>query len=414
MANFKYKAINSEGQRIEGSQSADSESQVREMLLSNQYYPLSIEKENSKNKSSFSFDRKVKLKDIAVFCRQFYVMLDSGLSIGKTLNILIEQGEKPKLREALIGVNSDIKRGETLASSMGKRKDVFPKLLTSMIDAGERSGNLDIILKRMAEYYEKETKIRGKIKSAMIYPIVLGVVAIIAITFILTFVMPTFVQMFEENNVELPMSTKMVLGTSKMLGKYGVIFFLVLVIGIILLGKYLKGEEGQYKLSVINLKLPVIKKLTQKIVVSRFTRTMGIVSSSGMSLVTSLEIVASVVGNKIAEKELLKVKEKVLKGEGLGDSIMNIKIFPPMLASMVKVGEEAGSLDSILDKTADFYDDELEREIQTATALIEPVMIVIMGVIIGFLLISILTPMFKMYKLHIILRRKTNEYKKTK
>lgn len=397
MANFKYKAINSEGQRIEGSQSADSESQVREMLLSNQYYPLSIEKENSKNKSSFSFDRKVKLKDIAVFCRQFYVMLDSGLSIGKTLNILIEQGEKPKLREALIGVNSDIKRGETLASSMGKRKDVFPKLLTSMVDAGERSGNLDIILKRMAGYYEKETKIRGKIKSAMIYPIVLGVVAIIAITFILTFVMPTFVQMFEENNVELPMSTKMVLGTSKMLGKYGIIFFLVLVIGIILLGKYLKSEEGQYKLSVINLKLPVIKKLTQKIVVSRFTRTMGIVSSSGMSLVTSLEIVASVVGNKIAEKELLKVKEKVLKGEGLGDSIMNIKIFPPMLASMVKVGEEAGSLDSILDKTADFYDDELEREIQTATALIEPAMIVIMGVIIGFLLISILTPMFKMY-----------------
>ncbi|HBI6974663.1 type II secretion system F family protein [Clostridium perfringens] len=397
MANFKYKAINSEGQRIEGSQSADSESQVREMLLSNQYYPLSIEKENSKNKISFSFNRKVKLKDIAIFCRQFYVMLDSGLSIGKALNILIEQGEKPKIREALIGVNGDLKRGETLASSMRKRKDVFPNLLTSMIDAGERSGNLDIILKRMSEYYEKETKIRGKIKSAMIYPIVLGVVAIIAITFILTFVMPTFVQMFEENNVDLPMSTKMVLGTSKMLGKYGIIIFLILVTAIILLGKYLKSEEGQYKLSIINLKIPVIKKLTQKIIVSRFTRTMGIVSSSGMSLVTSLEIVASVVGNKIAEKELLKVKEKVLKGEGLGDSIMKIKIFPPMLASMVKVGEEAGSLDSILDKTADFYDDELEREIQTATALIEPAMIVVMGIIIGFLLISILTPMFKMY-----------------
>ena len=397
MANFKYKAINSEGQRIEGSQSADSESQVREMLLSNQYYPLSIEKENSKNKSSFSFNRKVKLKDIAVFCRQFYVMLDSGLSIGKALNILIEQCEKPKLREALIGVNGELKRGETLASSMRKRKDVFPNLLTSMIDAGERSGNLDIILKRMADYYEKETKIRGKIKSAMIYPIVLGVVAIIAITFILTFVMPTFVQMFEENNVDLPMSTKMVLGTSKMLGKYGIIIFLILVTAIILLGKYLKSEEGQYKLSSINLKIPVIKKLTQKIIVSRFTRTMGIVSSSGMSLVTSIEIVASVVGNKIAEKELLKVKEKVLKGEGLGDSIMNIKIFPPMLASMVKIGEEAGSLDSILDKTADFYDDELEREIKTATALIEPSMIVLMGIIIGFLLISILTPMFKMY-----------------
>ncbi|MDM0978519.1 type II secretion system F family protein [Clostridium perfringens] len=397
MAIFKYKAINSEGQRIEGSQSADSESQIREMLLSNQYYPLSIEKENSKSKKSFSFNSKVKLKDIAVFCRQFYVMLDSGLSIGKALNILIEQCEKPKLREALIGVNGELKRGETLASSMRKRKDVFPNLLTSMIDAGERSGNLDIILKRMAEYYEKETKIRGKIKSAMIYPIVLGVVAIIAITFILTFVMPTFVQMFEENNVDLPMSTKMVLGTSKMLGKYGIIIFLILVTAIILLGKYLKSEEGQYKLSSINLKIPVIKKLTQKIIVSRFTRTMGIVSSSGMSLVSSLEIVASVVGNKIAENELLKVKEKVLKGEGLGDSIMNIKIFPPMLASMVKVGEEAGSLDSILDKTADFYDDELEREIQTATALIEPIMIVIMGIIIGFLLISILTPMFTMY-----------------
>lgn len=395
MANFKYKAINSKGQRVEGSQSASSESQVREMLLSNQYYPLSIEKERSKR--SFSFNRKVKLKDIAVFSRQFYVMLDSGLPIGKALNILTEQSDNPKLREALIGVNADIKKGETLSSSMRKRKDVFPNLLTNMIDAGEKSGNLDIILKRMAEYYEKETKIRGKIKSAMIYPLVLAVVAIIAITFILTFVMPTFVQMFEENNVELPMSTKMVLDTSKILGKYGIIIFLILVIAIILLGKYLKSEKGQYILSVINLKIPLIKKLTQKIIVSRFTRTMGIVSSSGISLITSLEIVASVVGNKIAEKELLKVKEKVLKGEGLGDSIMKIKIFPPMLASMVKVGEEAGSLDSILDKTADFYDDELEREIQTATALIEPAMIVFMGIIIGFLIISILTPMFRMY-----------------
>lgn len=398
MASFKYKAINSDGQRIEGNQTADSESQVREMLLSNQYYPLSIEKDNSKGKkSSFSLSHKVKLKDIAVFCRQFYVMLDSGLSVGRALSILIDQVENQKMREALVGVNADVKRGETLAGSMKKRKDVFPNLLTSMIDAGEQSGNLDIILKRMADYYEKETKIRGKIRSAMIYPIVLGVVAIVAITFILTFVMPTFIQMFEENNVELPMATKMVLATSTMLGKYGIIIFLVLVIGIVLLGKYLKSEEGQYKLSVINLRLPVIKKLTQKIIVSRFTRTMGIVSSSGMSLVTSLEVVANVVGNKIAEKELLGVKDKVVRGESLGDSIMKIKIFPPMLSSMVKIGEESGSLDSILDKTADFYDDELEREINTATALIEPAMIVVMGVIIGFLLISILTPMFKMY-----------------
>ncbi|MDZ4993098.1 type II secretion system F family protein [Clostridium perfringens] len=397
MANYKYKAINSEGQRIEGTQTADSESQVREILLSNEYYPLSIEKDNSKSKKHFSFRHKVKLKDIAVFCRQFYVMLDSGLSVGKTLNILMEQDENQKMKEALIGVNADVKRGETLANSMRKRKDVFPRLLTSMVDAGEKSGNLDMILKRMADYYEKENKIRGKIKSAMIYPIVLGIVAIIAITFILTFVMPTFIQMFEENNVELPAITKVVLATSKMIGKYGIIIFIILVVGIYFLGKYFRSEEGQYKLSHINLKVPIIKKLTQKIIVSRFTRTLGIVSSSGMSLVTSLEVVASVVGNKIAEKELLGVKDKVIRGESLGESIMKMKIFPPMLGSMVKVGEESGSLDSILDKTADFYDDELEREIQTATALIEPLMIVVMGIIIGILLISILTPMFKMY-----------------
>lgn len=397
MANYKYKAINSEGQRIEGTQTADSESQVREILLSNEYYPLSIEKDNSKSKKHFSFRHKVKLKDIAVFCRQFYVMLDSGLSVGKTLNILMEQDENQKMKEALIGVNADVKRGETLANSMRKRKDVFPRLLTSMVDAGEKSGNLDMILKRMADYYEKENKIRGKIKSAMIYPIVLGIVAIIAITFILTFVMPTFIQMFEENNVELPAITKVVLATSKMIGKYGIIIFIILVVGIYFLGKYFRSEEGQYKLSHINLKVPIIKKLTQKIIVSRFTRTLGIVSSSGMSLVTSLEVVASVVGNKIAEKELLGVKDKVIRGESLGESIMKIKIFPPMLGSMVKIGEESGSLDSILDKTADFYDDELEREIQTATALIEPLMIVVMGIIIGILLISILTPMFKMY-----------------
>lgn len=397
MANYKYKAINSDGQRIEGTQIADSEEQVREILLSNQYYPLGIEKDNEKGKKGFSFKHKVKLRDIAVFCRQFYVMLDSGLSIGKSLNILMEQDENQKMKEALIGINADVKRGETLASSMKKRKDVFPRLLTSMVDAGEKSGNLDMILKRMADYYEKENKIRGKIKSAMIYPIVLGIVAIVAITFILTFVMPTFTQMFEENNVELPAITKFVLSTSTMIGKYGIIIFLVLIVGIYFLGKYFRSEEGQYRLSYINLKVPILKKLTQKIIVSRFTRTLGIVSSSGMSLVTSLEVVASVVGNKIAEKELLGVKEKVIRGESLGESIIKIKIFPPMLGSMVKVGEESGSLDSILDKTADFYDDELEREIQTATALIEPLMIVVMGIIIGILLISILTPMFKMY-----------------
>lgn len=397
MANYKYKAINSDGQRIEGTQIADSEDQVREILLSNQYYPLGIEKDNEKGKKGFSFKHKVKLRDIAVFCRQFYVMLDSGLSIGKSLNILMEQDENQNMKEALIGINADVKRGETLASSMKKRKDVFPRLLTSMVDAGEKSGNLDMILKRMADYYEKENKIRGKIKSAMIYPIVLGIVAIVAITFILTFVMPTFTQMFQENNVELPAITKFVLATSTMIGKYGIIIFLVLILGIYFLGKYFRSEEGQYRLSYINLKVPILKKLTQKIIVSRFTRTLGIVSSSGMSLVTSLEVVASVVGNKIAEKELLGVKEKVIRGESLGESIIKIKIFPPMLGSMVKVGEESGSLDSILDKTADFYDDELEREIQTATALIEPLMIVIMGIIIGILLISILTPMFKMY-----------------
>ncbi len=324
-------------------------------------------------------------------------MLDAGVSINSAVHILAEQLTNRKLKDALGDMEDQVRKGQTLSESMRKHNKIFPDLLISMIETGEVSGNLDSVLLRMSTHYEKENKINNKVKSAMIYPAVLSVVAIVVVTILLTFVMPTFIDMFTESGVELPLSTKILLGMSGGLQKHGLLIFLAVVIIVILFRYYLKTDSGKLFSSRLKLKIPVIKKLNQKIIVSRFTRTLSTLLSSGVTLVQALEVVSDVVGNKVAEEALSRIREAVIKGEGLSTPISEDKLFPSMLASMVKIGEESGSLDDILNKTADFYDEELEVTVQTTTALLEPLLIVIMGVVMGFIIISIMLPMFNMY-----------------
>jgi type IV pilus assembly protein PilC len=397
MPKFKYRAMNDAGERIEGTYEAASKDIVMDMISTNNYYPLKIEELNEGTKLDFSSMLKVKTKDIAIFCRQFYTMLDAGLSINGALHILAEQITNKKLKAALAKVEEEVRKGATLSEAMKEQKQIFPELLVNMVETGEVSGNLDSIMLRMSNHYEKENKINNKVKNAMIYPIVLVIVAIAVISLILVFVMPTFVEMFTSSGVQLPMSTKILLGLSTGLRNNYILILISIVIIIFLLRYYLKTDSGQLFINKLKLSFPIVKKLNEKIIVSRFTRTLATMLASGIPLVQGLQVVSAVVGNKIVQQALEKSREKVMMGEGLADPISETGLFPPMLSSMIKIGEESGALDDILNKTADFYDEELETAISAFTAILEPIMIVIMGALVGFLMISILQPMFTMY-----------------
>ena len=397
MSKFKYRVMNAEGEKIEGSYDADSRDEVIEFISGNGYYPLKVEEVIESRNISFSFSKKVKLKDLSVFCRQFYTMLNAGVPILTCLDILRSQIENEKLRQATKEINEDVEKGEILSESMRKHEDVFPNLLVSLVASGEASGSLNEIMLRMATHYEKENKINNKVKNAMIYPIILGLVSIVAVMFILTYVMPTFTEIFDQTGAVLPWSTRFLLGASNGVKEYW--YILIILIGLITFGLniFLKNDKGILLSSKLKLKLPVLKKLNQMIIVSRFTRTLSTLIASGLSLVDGLKIVSEVSGNKIAEMELLKIRDNVVQGESLYSSMRDSGIFPQMLYSMIKIGEDTGALEDILNKTADFYDEELDTTIQTSVALLEPMLIIIMGLIIGFMVVSIMIPMFDSY-----------------
>lgn len=397
MAKFKYRAMNSHGDKIDGTHEADSKQGVIDFIASNGYYPLKVEEVTESTNIELNFGSKVKLKDIAIFCRQFYTILNAGVPILTCLDILAHQVQNEKLRNAIREIKDDVKKGGILSSAMKNHYDVFPELLVSLVEAGEASGTIDEIMLRMANNYEKENKINNKVKSAMIYPIVLSIVATVAVTFILTYVMPTFMDIFESSGTALPWSTNFLLQISNGIKNN---WFLI-IIGISLIGTlisiFLKTEQGILISSKLKLKLPILKKLNEMIIVSRFTRTLSTLIASGLSLVEGLRIVSNIVGNKVAQDALMKIRDKVIRGENLYSAMSESGIFPPMLYSMIKIGEETGSLEDILNKTSDFYDEELETTIQTSIALLEPILIVIMGILMGFIIISIMLPMFDTY-----------------
>lgn len=394
---FKYRAMKSDGTKVEGRFEANSKADVMNMITTSGYYPLMVEEVIESKQIEFKLFERVTTKDLAIFCRQFYTMLNAGVSITNAISILSNELPNKKLREILSEIEDDVKKGETLSESMARHKKYFPQLLISMVESGEISGNIDEMMLRMSVHFEKEYKLNNKVKSAMTYPSVLSVVAIGAVMFIMTFVMPTFVDMFEEEGITLPMITRAMLGASKFLSNNLIFILIFLAILVVVFNAYKNTTNGIVVMSKLKLKLPVLGTLNKKIIVSRFTRTLSTLLSAGVSLVHALPTVAGVLENKVAEDAILKIRERVVRGDGLSSPIRENDIFPKMLSSMIKIGEESGSLDDILNKTADFYDDEVEQAIQTATSLIEPLLIVVMGVVIGAMIISIMLPMFDMY-----------------
>lgn len=397
MGNFKYKAVSENGQVIEGYHEAQSEEEVVNMLKNNKYFPVNIEEEISADISTNLFLKKVTKKDIAVFCRQFYTMLDAGIGVVEALDILKRQTENKTLKQTIDIVYEDVQKGLSLSEAMKKHEKVFPSLLINMVEAGEVSGNLDVIMERMAIHYEKEFNIENKIKNAFMYPIILSIVAISVVIFLLVVVMPTFIGMFEESGTTLPTPTRILLTISDWLTNYWYLFIgvvLILIFGIITLGK---SKEGRRFFDNLKIKLPVIKNMNIKIITSRFTRTLSTLLSSGIPLLQALDVVSKVVGNEIVGAELQLAKEDIRKGVPMSKTIRDIEIFPPMVDSMIGIGEESGALDDILYKTADFYDEEAEASMEKMTTLLEPILIVFMAIIIGFIVVSIAMPMFEIY-----------------
>ncbi len=397
MKKFKYKAMKNDGTKTTGEYEANSRDDVMEMITSNGYYPLKVEEVIES--ATINIHKKIKVKEISIFCRQMYTMLDAGVPLINALNLMSTQVTNKHLVEIVKELEEDVRKGEMLSNSMRKFPEAFPTLLTSMVESGEASGNLDEMFLRMSTHFEKENKINNKVKAAMIYPIILAIVGVAALIVVMTFVMPTFVSLFDSSDAKLPAATRFLIGLSSFMGNHFIMvigILVAIVVGVVL---YSKTESGIYFFAKLKISFPLIKDLNRKMIVSRFTRTLSTLLASGVSLVESLPIVSAVLNNVIAEDEVLKVRERVVKGEGLSTPIEDCELFPPMLSSMVRIGEESGALDDMLNKTADFYDEEVEQAIQTLTSMLEPIMIIIMGLVIGFMVIALMLPLYGSYDL---------------
>lgn len=396
MNTYSYRAMKDDGKKLEGMYEANSRDEVVEMITANGFYPLKVEEVTKGKRTEIRLNNRVTTKDLAIFCRQLYTMLDAGVSITNSLNMLAMQLPSPRLRTILSEIEESVKKGEMLSVAMKRYKE-FPQLLISMIESGESTGNIDTMMLRMASHFEKETKTNNKVKSAMIYPICLAVVAVAAVMFILTFVMPTFAELFEENGADLPFITSAMIGASSFLKSYWFIIVAVIAIIVVAIKAYAETEDGKVRFSALALKFPIVANLNKKVIVARFTRTLATLLSAGISLVQALPIVSAVLGNKIAQQDLDRIRERVVRGDGLSAPIAESEIFPDMLASMVRIGEESGALDDILNKTADFYEEEVDQAITQTTELMQPIVIVIMGIVVGIMVMGIMLPMFDMY-----------------
>lgn len=395
---YNYKSISAATGEVErGTYIAKSKQEVVDVLRGNKQMPVWVREKRGTMEISLSNPLdKIKTKDFAIFCRQFYTMLYAGIPIIGILDILRGQSENKRLKKALDNVYEEVQKGVELSTVLEKQKEIFPELLIHMVEAGEASGNLDVIMERMAIHYEKESKINNKIQAAMIYPMIISIVAIVVVFFLITSIMPTFVSIFEGSGVPLPAPTQILLNFSKWLKKFWHLGIVGISIISIAVGKIFKSEKGKFVVDYIKLKVPIINSAIIKISTARFTRTFATLLSSGIPLIQALDIVSKIVGNKVIEVKIQKVIEAVKKGEGLSKPIYSMNLFPPMVTSMISIGEETGALDELLDKTANFYDDEVETAILKMTTLIEPLMIVVMAVVVGGIVVAMVLPMFTM------------------
>jgi type IV pilus assembly protein PilC len=339
---------------------------------------------------------KIETKDLVVFTRQFATMIDSGLPLVQCLDILGSQQENKTFKEVLLKVKESVESGSTFADALAKHPKAFDQLYVNLVAAGEVGGILDTILNRLAAYIEKAMKLKKQVKGAMVYPITIMSIAVVVVGVILVFVIPTFAKMFADFGGELPMPTKVVIALSEFMTKYILVIIAALVGIKFAIGKYYATPKGRKNIDRLALHAPIIGPLVRKVSVAKFTRTLGTMISSGVPIMDGLEIVAKTSGNKIVEESIYKVRQSISEGKTVAEPLAESGVFPPMVVQMIAVGEATGAMDTMLNKIADFYDDEVDDAVGALTAMMEPLLMVFLGTTVGGLVIAMYLPIFKL------------------
>jgi type IV pilus assembly protein PilC len=400
---FQYKVKDKNGKLVEGSLEAENAQLVVSKLRSMGYVPIEIQQSGGatfqRELKLPGFSDRVKLKDVAVFSRQFATMINSGLSLLRALNILAEQTESKALAEIANQVRMDVEKGSSLSQAMSKHPKAFGRLYVSMVRAGEVGGALDSVLLRLADTIEKQVELRRKVKSAMTYPAVVAILVLTIVAAMLLFVIPMFEGIYKQLGGTLPAPTQFLINLSKFLRKLWFIVFFGIIGGVFGFRKWIASEEGRKQWDAIKLKMPIFGKLVRKTALARFSRTLSALVRSGVPILESLDIVAETAGNHVVATAVRETQAAVKRGDPLSKKLEEHPVFPPMVVQMMAVGEETGALDEMLDKIADFYDQEVEATVDAMTSLIEPLLIVVMGVCVGGMIISLYLPMFNIIKL---------------
>lgn len=383
-----------------GEITAATKEEVIAQLRRRNITPTIITEKQKKSLLQMGFGGGVKDKDIVVFTRQFATMIDAGLPLVQALDILSTQVENKSLGKTLQDVKGDVESGATYADALKKHPRTFSELYVNMVAAGEAGGILDTILNRLASYIEKAMKLKKKVKGAMVYPAVVSTIAIGVIGVIMVFVVPTFGKMFATLGGTLPWPTRLIVNMSDFLAGVGGLMILAVIIGIVVfIVQIRRTEKGKHITDRILLKLPIFGTLINKVAVAKFTRTLGTLVSSGVPILDGLEITAKTSGNKVVEYAIMEVRKGVVSGKTLAEPITKVKVFPPMVTHMIAVGESTGALDAMLAKIADFYDDEVDNAVNNLTAMMEPLLMVFLGGAVGFIVVAMYMPIFKLITL---------------
>lgn len=400
---YTYKARNMSGNVVSGSVEAESQRSVILKLKQQHLMVISAEEEkpnplmNALNNLSLALVSKVGLNDLVLFSRQLSTLINAGIPIVQCLNVLIDQVDNKNFKKIIMTIREDIEKGASITIAMSKHSKVFNQLYTSMVKSGESGGVLDEVLERISSYLESIQALQRKVRAAMAYPLVVTVVAVGIVIFLLTFVIPAFEGVFESFGAQLPLPTRILIATSNILKIYLPWVLLIgMAIFIILRLLVIKTEKGRITFDSLRLKIPIFGPLFRKIAVSRFARTLGTLVRSGVSILEALEIVAKTSGNKIVELAVMGARSSIREGERITDPLRECGVFPPMVIQMVSVGEETGALDNMLMKVADYYDREVDMTVSALASLIEPILIVVLGIVVGTIVICMYLPIFMM------------------
>ena len=398
MPGFSYVAVDKRGKEKRGSLEAETRERALEQLKAEGLIPVSVREQGALNKEiDFSIGKKVKPRDLSVFCRQFVSITQAGVPMKEALQMLSEQTENKWLKRAISEVLLNVEKGNTLADSMRSQPDIFPPMLVNMVEAGEQSGSLEMAFSRMAVHFEKEAKLKATIKKATIYPIILVIAAIGVIAVMLLFVIPIFIDMFADLDIEMPALTMFVMNSSKWMTSHWYVV-LAIIVGVVAAYKLIcRTTQGRLTIDRIKMKMPLFGKLTVKTACSQFARTMSTLLMSGISTIDALETTSKIVNNIHYTNAMLKAREEVMKGVPLSEPLEASGIFPPMVYHMTGIGEETGNVEEMLEKMADYYDEEVEMTTQSVLAAMEPIIILFMALIIGTLVIAVISPIASMY-----------------